>query len=82
MGIDNKTKKNASDILALENKLTQKADIINENERGLSFNRGFFYYLQQVILSMNVEHIHLIIPIIEYQGGSRQVFLIIRMMII
>ena len=45
-GIDNKTKKNASDILALENKLQQK-DTINENERGLSFNRGFFYYLQQ-----------------------------------
>ena len=47
MGIDNKTKKNASDILALENKLKQKEDTINENERGLSFNRGFFYYLQQ-----------------------------------
>ena len=46
-GIDNKTKKNASDILALENKLTQKEDTINENERGLSFNRGFFFYLQQ-----------------------------------
>ena len=46
-GIDNKTKKNASDILALENKLKQKEDTINENERGLSFNRGFFYYLQQ-----------------------------------
>ena len=43
-GIDNKTKKNASDILALENKLTQKGDTINENERGLSFNRGFFFY--------------------------------------
>ena len=27
--IDNKTKKNASDILALENKLTQKEDTIN-----------------------------------------------------
>ena len=46
-GIDNKTKKNASDILVLENKLKQKEDIINENERRLSFNRGFFYYLQQ-----------------------------------
>ena len=46
-GIDNKTKKNASDILAIENKLTQKEDTINENERGLSFNRGFFFYLQQ-----------------------------------
>ena len=41
--IDNKTKKNASDISALENKLQQKEDTINENERGLSFNRGFFY---------------------------------------
>ena len=45
--IDNKTKKNASDILALENKLQQKEDTINENEKGLSFNGGLFYYLQQ-----------------------------------
>ena len=45
--IDNKAKKNASDILALENKLTQKEDTINENERGLSFNRGFFFYMDQ-----------------------------------
>ena len=43
-GIDNKTKKNASDILALKNKLQQKENIINENERGLSFNGGFFFY--------------------------------------
>ena len=48
--IDNKTKKNASDILALENKLQQKEDTINENERGLIFNIGFFYYLQQSYL--------------------------------
>ena len=46
-GIDNKTKKNASDILALENKLQQKEDIINENEIGFSIFRGCFYYLQQ-----------------------------------
>ena len=45
--IGNKTKKNASDILALENKLIQKEDSINENERGLSIFRGFFFYLQQ-----------------------------------
>ena len=49
-GIDNKTKKNASDILALENKLKQKEDTINENERGLSFNRGFFFYTDQSYL--------------------------------
>ena len=46
-GIDNKTKKNASDILALENKLTQKGDTINENERELSIFRGFFFFLQK-----------------------------------
>ena len=48
--IDNKTKKNASHILALKNKLTQKEDTINENERGLSFNRGFFFYMDQSYL--------------------------------
>ena len=49
-GIDNKTKKNASDILALKNKLTQKEDTINENERGFSFNRGFFFYVDRSYL--------------------------------
>ena len=49
-GIDNKTKKNASDILALENELKQKENTINENERGLSFNRGFFFYKDQSYL--------------------------------
>ena len=46
-GIDNKNKKSASDILAFENKLQQKEDTINENERELSIFRGFFVYLQQ-----------------------------------
>ena len=49
-GIDNKTKKNPSDILALENKLKQKEVTINENERGLSFNRGFFFYADRSYL--------------------------------
>ena len=39
-GIDNKTKKNANDMLTL------KYDI-SENEIGISLNRGIFYYLQQ-----------------------------------
>ena len=46
-GIDNKTKKSATDILTFENKLTQEKDTINENERGLSIFRGFFFYLQE-----------------------------------
>ena len=47
--IDNKTKKSASDILAFENKLKQKEDTINENERGLSFNRDFSVIFNKVI---------------------------------
>ena len=46
-GIDNKTKKNANDILTLKNELQQKEYDISENEIGISLNRGFFYYLQQ-----------------------------------
>ena len=45
--IDNKTKKSASDILPLGNKLIQKEDTINENERGLTIFRGFFFYMDQ-----------------------------------
>ena len=45
--IDDKTKKNSINILGLESRLKQKEATINENERGLSFNRGFFYYLQK-----------------------------------
>ena len=60
-GIDYKTKKNASNILALENKLTQKEDTINENERGLSIFRGFFFYLQQNHLVYDSIHLLLII---------------------
>ena len=48
-GIYNKTKKNASAILARKNKLIQKKDSINENEIGLSF-RGFFFYMDQSYL--------------------------------
>ena len=49
-GIDNKTKKNGSDILAVKKKLQQKEYIIIENERGLNFNRGFFFHTDQSYL--------------------------------
>ena len=51
--IDDKTEKNSSDILALENKLQQKEYVINENGRGLNFDRGFFYYMDQSYLVYN-----------------------------
>ena len=45
--IGDKAKKNASDILAFKNRLKQKEDMVNENERGISFSRGFFFYIDQ-----------------------------------
>ena len=48
--VDDKAKKNASDILAFENRLKQKEDTVNENEGGLSFKRGFFFYKDQCYL--------------------------------
>ena len=36
--------------MALENKLALKEDTINKNERGLSFNRRFFFYKDQSYL--------------------------------
>ena len=49
--IDNKTKKNASDILALQAKLFVTGDTVNENERGLNFYRVFFFYKDQSYLT-------------------------------
>ena len=48
--VDDKTKKNAGNILGFENRLKQKEDIVDENQKGLSFNRGFFYYMDQSYL--------------------------------
>ena len=42
--IDDKTKKNASDILRFKSRLKQKEDIVDENQRGLSFNRLFLLH--------------------------------------
>ena len=47
--IDDKTKKNASDILGFENRLKQKEHVVNENERGLSFNKDFSIMFNKVI---------------------------------
>ena len=49
-GIDNKSKKNASDILALENKLKQKEDIVDEVQRENALTSGRDYYLDKMYL--------------------------------
>ena len=40
----------ATEVTGIDNKTKKNEDTITENERGLSFNRGFFYYLQQSYL--------------------------------
>ena len=77
--IDNK---NASDILTLENKLTQKEDTINENERGLSFKRGFFFYLQQNHLVYECKVDSFIFNNKKNQSGNQQAFLIVQIIIV
>ena len=81
MGIDNKTKKNTSDISALENKLTQKGDTINENERELSIFRGFFFYLQKDHLVYECKVGSFIFNNKKYQSGSQQALLIVQIII-
>ena len=49
-GIDNKTKKNASDILALENKLKQKEGIVDEVQRENALTSSRDYYLDKMYL--------------------------------
>ena len=81
-GIDHKTKKNASDILALENKLTQKEDTINENKIGFSIFRGFFSYLQQNHLVYECKVRSFVFNNKKYQSGSQQAFLIAQIIIV
>ena len=56
--VDDKAKKNASDILVFENKLKQKEDTVNENGRGLSFNRGFYFYMDRSYLVYECKRWH------------------------
>ena len=76
--VDDKAKKNASDILGFENRLKQKEDTVNENERGISFNRGLFFYMEQSYLVYECK-------MGSYQfssGKSRQLFSIIWVILI
>ena len=48
--IDNKTKKNASDILSFESRLKQKEDIVDEVQRENALTSGRDYYLDKMYL--------------------------------
>ena len=48
--IDDKTKKNASDILDFESRLKQKEDIVDEVQRENVLTSGRDYYLEKMYL--------------------------------
>ena len=48
--VDDKAKKNASDILGFESRLKQKEDTLNEVQRDASFVRGLNYYMNESYL--------------------------------
>ena len=48
--IDDKTKKNSTDILGFKSRLNQKEDTLNDLGRETSFFRGNYYYNQQSYL--------------------------------
>ena len=57
--IDDKTKKNASNILGFESRLKQKEDIVDEVERENALTSGRDYYLDKMYLLYNVKLFHL-----------------------
>ena len=50
--VNDKSKKNASDILANNNKINQNKDINAELEREASFNRGFLLLHTSMLFSL------------------------------
>ena len=69
-------------MLALENKLTQKGDTINENVRELSIFRGFFFYLQKNHLIYECKVNSFIFNNKKYQSGNQRAFLIVQIIIV
>ena len=57
--IDDKTKKNASNILGFGSRLKQKEDIVDELERENALTSGRDYYLDKMYLLYNVKLFHL-----------------------
>ena len=57
--IDDKTKKNASNILDFGSRLKQKEDIVDEVERENALTSGRDYYLDKMYLLYNVKLFHL-----------------------
>ena len=83
-GIDNKTKKNGSDIFALENKLKQKEDTTMKIKEDLVLIEAFSSIQIKVIYFTTVRWDHLVLVLLPkiYQNGNQLVFTIIQVILI
>ena len=75
---DDKTKKNASDILGFESRLKQKENIVDEVQRENALTSGRDYYLDNMYLLYNVELFHLNTLIIKLIYGNQLGLIIIK----
>ena len=75
--IDDKTKKNASDILGFESRLKQKEDIVDEVRRENALTSGRDYYLDKCIYCTNVKLFHLNIHQVKLIYGNQLGLIII-----
>ena len=64
--------------------MQQKEYIINQNERGLSFNRGFFLYTDRSYLKYEckADHLVLLLTLKIYQNGNQLVYTIIQVILV
>ena len=69
--IDDKTKKNASDILSFESRLKQKEDIVDEVQRENALTSGRDYYLDKMYLLYECKAFHLNIHQVKLIYGNQ-----------
>ena len=75
--IDDKTKKNASDIIGFESRLKQKEDIVDEVQRENALTSGKNYYLDKMYLLYECKAFHLNIHQVKLIYGNQLVLIII-----
>ena len=75
--IDDKTKKNSSDILGLESRLKQKEDIVDEVQRENALTSGRDYYHDKMYLWYECKLFHLNIYQVELIYGNQLGLIII-----
>ena len=75
--VDDKVKKNITDILNAKTSLEHNKSVIDDLEREASFNRGFYYYNQQSYFLLNQSLNHSLKMEKLFMHGYQQKFIMI-----